>query len=127
MYAIRIVLLSPHPPSVTGSLAYTPTLSRPLGKRKACYKRAVEKLGHAPSRIGPSLRKEARRRSGSLWRKLTCTNADMAIEKANETVERYLQFYLLRRNDDYSEEEIASKLGFGSSQALYQQLRAAHP
>src|ERR687898_2337866 len=73
MYAIRIVLLSPHPPSVTGSLAYTPTLSRPLGKRKACYKRAVEKLGHAPSRIGPSLRKEARRRSGSLWRKLTCT------------------------------------------------------
>jgi predicted DNA-binding protein YlxM (UPF0122 family) len=51
----------------------------------------------------------------------------MSIEKANETVERYLQFYLLRRNDDYSEEEIAPKLGVGSSQALYQQLRAAHP
>jgi hypothetical protein len=52
----------------------------------------------------------------------------MAIKKSNEAVERYLRFYLLRRNDDFSEEEIASKLGFGAPQALYQQMRAdKHP
>src|SRR5215211_7323568 len=52
----------------------------------------------------------------------------MTIQEPNEAVERYLQFYLLRRNDDYSEEQIASRLGFGSPQALYQQLRAdKHP
>jgi hypothetical protein len=43
MYGIRIVLLSLRPPSLAGSLAYTPTLSRPLEKRKARYKRSVEK------------------------------------------------------------------------------------
>jgi hypothetical protein len=52
----------------------------------------------------------------------------MTLKKQDERVERYLRFYLLRRNDEYSEDEIASQLGFGSTQALYQQLRAdKHP
>jgi hypothetical protein len=52
----------------------------------------------------------------------------MTIKKQDEGVERYLQLYMLRRNDEYSEEKIASQLGFGSTQALYQQLRAdKHP
>jgi hypothetical protein len=52
----------------------------------------------------------------------------MAIKKQDESVERYLQVYLLRRKGNFSEEEIASKLEFGSPQALYQQLRAdMHP
>jgi len=53
---------------------------------------------------------------------------DIAIKKQDERVDRYLKLYVLRRNDDYSEEKIASTLGFGSPQALYQQLRAdKHP
>jgi hypothetical protein len=44
----------------------------------------------------------------------------MDIKKQDERVERYLRFYLLRRNDEFSEDQIASKEGFGSPQALYQ-------
>ena len=52
----------------------------------------------------------------------------MGIEKQDERVERYLKLYLLRRNDQYSEDQIALNLGFGSPRALYEQLRAdAHP
>src|ERR671921_488894 len=52
----------------------------------------------------------------------------MTIEKSDDRVERYLQLYLLRRNHEYSEDQIASTLGFGSPRALYQQLRAdKHP
>src|ERR671921_2579274 len=52
----------------------------------------------------------------------------MTIEKSDDRVERYLQLYLLRRNHEYSEDQIASTLGFGSPRALYEQLRAdKHP
>ncbi len=46
----------------------------------------------------------------------------MSIQKKDATVERYLQYYLLRRNDEYNEEQVATKLGFASHTTLYKQL-----
>jgi hypothetical protein len=52
----------------------------------------------------------------------------MTIKKPDERVQRYLKLYMLRRNDQYSEDQIASALGFGSPRALYKQLRTdKHP
>jgi hypothetical protein len=46
----------------------------------------------------------------------------VSIQKKNDKVERYLQYYLLGRNDEYEEGQVATTLGFGSCSALYEQL-----
>src|SRR5438270_3426826 len=46
----------------------------------------------------------------------------MTLQEKDESVERFLTYYLLYRRIDYSPEDIAVQLEFPSPQALYQRL-----